>query len=117
MATNYVEYGKEMNAAMGKVGRALPEIMGGVMQMHKNVTSDGVLSAKTKALIATAVAVKADCDGCITRHVGEALQFGASSEEIMEAVGVAILLGGGPCVVSGAKAMTAMEQFMEAKKG
>jgi AhpD family alkylhydroperoxidase len=114
---NYLEYGKEIQTAMGKLHKEMPQIMGGIMQMHKNVTSDGVLTAKTKALIATAVSVRVDCEGCITRHIGEALQFGASREEIMEAVSVSILLGGGPGVVSAAKAMKAMEQMMEAQKG
>lgn len=116
MTTNYAEYAKEINMAMGKLHKQLPQIMGGVMQMHKDVTSDGTLDKKTKALIATAVSVKADCEGCITRHVGESLQFGATPDEIMEAVGVAILLGGGPCVVSGAKALAAIEQLSAAMK-
>ena len=51
------------------------------------------------------------CDGCIAFHVKHALNAGASSEEIIETIGVAILMGGGPSVVYGCEALQVLKQF------
>ncbi len=50
----------------------------------------GKLDAKTRELIALAVAISLRCDGCITVHTAEARKQGATEEEIAEALGVAI---------------------------
>jgi AhpD family alkylhydroperoxidase len=51
--------------------------------------AEGALPAKTKQLIAVAVAHVTQCPYCIRSHTGAALQQGASAEEIMEAIWVA----------------------------
>ncbi|NBD94914.1 MAG: carboxymuconolactone decarboxylase family protein [Gammaproteobacteria bacterium] len=80
-------------------------------QLHKTNASDGALSAKTKELIALGIAITVRCDGCIAFHVHDAIQAGASRAEIVEAIGVAILMGGGPSMVYGTEALSALEQF------
>lgn len=51
------------------------------------------------------------CDGCVAYHVHDALEAGASRDEIVEVIGVAVLMGGGPAVVYGSEALEAVEQF------
>jgi alkylhydroperoxidase/carboxymuconolactone decarboxylase family protein YurZ len=51
------------------------------------------------------------CDSSIAFQVKDALSSGGSSEEIMETIGVAIMMGGGPSVVYGCEAMEALSQF------
>jgi len=46
--------------------------------------------------------------------VRDALQAGASREEITETVGVAVMMGGGPAVVYGAEALEAPDQLLAA---
>lgn len=53
------------------------------------VFADGALPAKTKQLIAVAVAHVTQCPYCIRSHTGSALRHGATPEEIMEAIWVA----------------------------
>jgi AhpD family alkylhydroperoxidase len=53
------------------------------------VFADGALPAKTKQLIAVAVAHVTQCPYCITGHTDEARRAGATPEEIMEAAWVA----------------------------
>jgi AhpD family alkylhydroperoxidase len=65
---------------------------------------------KVKKLMALAIAVVVRCDGCISIHVYDALAAGATREEIIEAIGVAILMGGGPSVVYGNTSLEALEQ-------
>jgi AhpD family alkylhydroperoxidase len=67
-----------------------------------------------KELIAIAISISAGCEGCISYHTHNALGAGATRQEILETIGVAILMGGGPSMIYGAEAMDALDQF-EAK--
>jgi alkylhydroperoxidase/carboxymuconolactone decarboxylase family protein YurZ len=49
--------------------------------------------------------------GCIAYHVHDAVLAGASREEVVETIGVAILMGGGPAMMYGCEAMAAFEQY------
>lgn len=51
------------------------------------------------------------CDGCIAFHVHDAVKAGASRKEIVETIGVAVLMGGGPSVMYGCEALAALDQF------
>jgi AhpD family alkylhydroperoxidase len=55
----------------------------------QSVFAEGALSAKTKQLIAVAVAHVTQCPYCIRGHTHAAGQHGATAEEIMEAIWVA----------------------------
>jgi AhpD family alkylhydroperoxidase len=55
----------------------------------QSVFADGALPAKTKQLIAVAVAHVTQCPYCIRGHTKSALQHGAAPQEIMEAIWVA----------------------------
>jgi AhpD family alkylhydroperoxidase len=96
---------------MARYSKEIPDAMSGFMQLHKAGTSDGALSAKVKELIALGIAITVRCDGCIAFHVHDAIKAGANHEEIVDAIGVAILMGGGPSVVNGSLALEALEQF------
>ena len=66
------------------------------------------LDAKTPALIAIAVGVTRQCDGCITTHVHAARKQGATAAEIAEALGVGIAVNAGAALVFSARAMDAV---------
>jgi len=55
----------------------------------QSVFADGAIPAKTKQLIAVAVAHVTQCPYCIRGHTADALRHGATAEEVMEAVWVA----------------------------
>lgn len=55
----------------------------------QSVFAEGALSAKTKQLIAVAVAHVTQCPYCIRGHTHAAVRRGATAEEIMEAIWVA----------------------------
>jgi len=73
--------------------------------------TEGVLSIKNKELIALSIAITVRCDGCILFHVHDAVAAGGVRQEIVESIGVAILMGGGPSVVYGAEALDALDKF------
>jgi len=111
MFKDYSKRYNDLSRNMKTLGTRIPETMKGFSALHKASTAEGVLSSKTKELIALGIAITVRCDGCIAFHVHDSLQAGASSEEILETIGVAVLMGGGPSVVYGCEAMEALEEF------
>lgn len=114
MEKNYHEYNDFVRSLMQELGQDLPGPMGGFSQLHREASKDGALSTKFKELIALAIGITVRCDGCIAYHIADAIEAGASREEILETIGVAILMGGGPSVVYGSEAYRALQQFEEA---
>ncbi len=111
MIKNYPDHYATLNGLISEMSKAAPGTMAGFGQMHEQAISDGKLSSKVKELIALGIAICVRCDGCIAYHVHDALKSGACREEIVEAIGVAVLMGGGPSVVYGAEAFEALNQF------
>jgi AhpD family alkylhydroperoxidase len=113
MLNNYPENNERLRTAMGQLGVDSPDVMAGFVTLHKAATQEGKLSGKFKELIALAIAITVRCNGCIAFHVHDAMEAGASKEEIVETVGVAILMGGGPSLVYGIEALEAVKQFSD----
>ncbi len=111
MGKDYPRYFEHLQQLMGTMGKELPGPMQGFSQLHATSLKDGVLSTKTKELIALAIAIAVRCDGCISFHVHDALKAGVTRAEVFETIGVAILMGGGPAVVYGCEALEALDQF------
>ena len=88
--------------------------MSAFAQLSGTATAEGALSTKSKQLIALGIGVAVRCDGCIAYHLHDASRAGATRQEIMETIGVAILMGGGPAMVYGCEALEALEQFTSA---
>ncbi|MFN2124653.1 MAG: pyridoxal-phosphate dependent enzyme, partial [Candidatus Promineifilaceae bacterium] len=64
---------------------------------------------KVKELMALCIGITVRCDGCIMYHVNESLKAGATYDEIVETIGVAVMMGGGPSVMYGSEALAALE--------
>jgi AhpD family alkylhydroperoxidase len=69
------------------------------------------LDTKTKELVALGIAVATRCDACIAFHAEAAVRHGASRDEVMETMGMAIYMGAGPSVMYAAQAVEAYDQF------
>jgi AhpD family alkylhydroperoxidase len=61
--------------------------------------------------MALGIAVAIRCDNCIAYHVHDALKVGATRAEIVETLGVAMMMGGGPATMYACEAFEALEQF------
>jgi AhpD family alkylhydroperoxidase len=72
--------------------------------------ADGALTTSAKELIAVAISICDRCEPCIGYHLERALAAGASAEEAREAIGVAIMMGGGPAAVYAAKAGAILDE-------
>jgi AhpD family alkylhydroperoxidase len=91
----------------------IPAVFAAYGELNKAVFTDGALSAKTKELIALAIAVSRQCDGCIASHARGAARRGAIDDEVAEALGVAVLMNGGPGTVHAPRAHAAFREFTQ----
>lgn len=103
----------ELRAPTRELRRAIPEVFEGYRQLHDSAFAQGKLDPKTKELIALAIAVSKECDGCIAAHAHAAVRHGAVPEEAAETIGVAILMNGGPGTIYGARAYAAFREFYD----
>jgi AhpD family alkylhydroperoxidase len=110
----YPERYARLQRQFGRMGRAIPDEMAGFGQLHRAAVADGALPAKMRELIALAIGIAAHCEGCIAYHVHDALGAGATEEEVLDAIGVAVMMGGGPGAIYAAEAVQALEQFLAA---
>jgi AhpD family alkylhydroperoxidase len=74
-------------------------------------SKEGALSAKHKELMALGIAISSRCEGCIIHHVEAASRHGATREELVETVCVAVEMGGGPASVYGATALAVFDEI------
>ncbi len=72
----------------------IPDVMAPYSAFRKGVYKDGALSHKCKRLIALALGLQAGCTRCVIGQTKDAVEAGASKAEILEAVSVAIVMGG-----------------------
>ena len=77
-----------------KYWELLPDLGKAYEALTSEVYKEGTLDSKTKRLMALSVALTHGCRGCILFQTEQAIELGASVEEILEACSVAIALGG-----------------------
>lgn len=90
----------------------IPEVLQGYASLHHAAVAEGELPQRTKELIALAVAVALKCDGCIASHARALARLRVPRQEVAEALGVTILLTGGPGTVYGPRALEAFDEFV-----
>jgi AhpD family alkylhydroperoxidase len=112
VTTNYVLEHHHLEERLAQLARELPGPMSGFARLHKKAVEDGALAMKVKEMMALAISIVVGCDGCIAYHVHDAVKAGATRQELLETVGVALLMGGGPGSIYAAHAWDAIEQFL-----
>ncbi|WP_037568685.1 carboxymuconolactone decarboxylase family protein [Phaeacidiphilus oryzae] len=104
---------EELRRPSRELRHLIPEVYRGYHELHDSALAPGALDARTKELIALAIAVTRECDGCIAAHAHAAVAHGVGEQEVAEAMGVAILMNGGPGTVYGPRALAAFQEFAE----
>ena len=100
-------YLKQITSTIGQIATVSPDIVRGYRAISDAGQKTGKLDAKTRELISLAVAVTRQCDGCITVHTDAALKAGATKEELVEALGVAVAVNAGAALVYSARTLDA----------
>jgi AhpD family alkylhydroperoxidase len=104
----------DLRAPYRELSQAIPDVMAGYAALSGAAMAEGVLTAKTKELIALAISITRECDGCISAHARGAARRGATVAEVTEMIGVAISLNGGPGTVWGPRALAAFHEYATA---
>jgi len=87
------------------------ETYGDFVTMEASTYKDGHLSKMYKELIAIGISIRINCESCLEWHIKQALDDGASREQVIEAIDVGIEMGGGPATVSSRFAMKVLEYY------
>ncbi|MFM9033343.1 MAG: carboxymuconolactone decarboxylase family protein [Mycobacterium sp.] len=89
----------------------IPDVYRAFNELSASALADGALPARVKELMALAIGVVHGCDGCVASHARGAARAGATAPETAEAIGVAIMMHGGPATIYGARAFAAFTEF------
>lgn len=111
MVKDWTQLAGDLGAAIAQLRSGIPDVMKGFGAIDSALYKDGALEVKTKELIALALGVASRCDGCLAFHAKAAVKYGATREEVMEVLGMAIYMGGGPSVMYAALALEAYDQW------
>lgn len=79
------------------------------LDMEEAAFRDGRLDKRSKELVAFGISVVIDCESCMQWHLSQAQKAGASREQVLEALEVALEMGGGPATVAARFALKALE--------
>ena len=101
----------ELRQPARELREQIPGVYDGYQATSAAVLVDGALDAKTEELIALAIAVSKQGDGCIASHARRAARRGATTEEVAEALGVTIMMNGGPGTGRAPRVFAAFREF------
>ena len=101
---------KEANTLLKKLDS---KVYKAFLAMEKATFCDGALSRKNKELIAVAIGVITNCESCMQWHIEQAKKEGATIEEVLEAIEVAMEMGIGPATVNARFALEVMKENYE----
>ncbi|RCW80770.1 carboxymuconolactone decarboxylase family protein [Paracoccus lutimaris] len=100
-----------MNARAAALYKADPKTMAAFRGLMTAAGREGRISPAMKELIALAVAIGRGCEDCVIFHTSEARSHGASRDELLEVLAVAIEMSGGPGTVYAAKSLAAFDEL------
>lgn len=84
-------------------------VLGPLDHLHRQALQSGSLSKKSKELIALATAIAAGSETSIVYHLHNALEAGASHQEIGETLDVTMVTLGEPAVIHSSQILKALE--------
>ena len=102
---------QELNKAYEMMSIHAPNYFRDFIGFFDSAQRTGILSEKLKELISIALAINAHCLPCIALHVSNAIDCGATKQEILEASEVAVLMGGSPSFVYIKNVLDACDEF------
>lgn len=100
----------ELSAPAIALRALIPDVMRGYGELSRAAMSPGEVPVATKELLAMVIAITRECDGCIVSHARSAVRAGVTRQALAEAIGVAIVMNGGPGTVWGPRALRAFDE-------
>ena len=90
-----------------------PDLAVAIKELDRIMVTDGALDRKTKRLIAMACVATRMCEDCVYAQARTAANYGATKEEIVEAMHVAVICGGVPTWSVAKKGLTQIFNELE----
>jgi AhpD family alkylhydroperoxidase len=103
MMLGWNAYRDQINSAVREMAAANPDIVRAYAGFNQANAESTRIDAKTRELIALGVAVTLRCDGSINVHTDTAIKAGATKEEVVDTLGVAIMVNAGAAMVYSAR--------------
>lgn len=111
MSQSFPDLIDDLNAAIGTLRAGAPDPMRAFSGLAREALKPGALDVRTKELIAIGIAVATRCDGCVGFHAKAAIKAGATREEVLETLSMAIYMGAGPSMIYAAEALRAFDEL------
>lgn len=105
----------EIREGVALGSEAMPSTVKAFLDLEQSVgTNYGAFDAKTRELMILAQAVRSPCKYCIVLHCYNAIELGATKEEIYDAASISIPFGGAKTFAYACTYLTdAVETFMK----
>ena len=107
------QFAATRDASSGKLDAARGADPHGFLELESRAFAPGALSRKAKELIATGISVSMDCATCMEWHISACAASGATSHEVLEAIEVGMVLGGGRATVAGRVALLVLADVFD----
>ncbi len=92
------------------------EVYQSFVNMEQNTYKNGSLSRLQKEMIAIGISIVQNCESCMEWHIKQAIDIGASEDEILEAIEVGIEMSGGPGTVAARFALNVLDYYRQLDK-
>lgn len=110
------EFLEEFDRDRERIAQVLPEPNQMFIKLLASIRKQRVLPTKVKELIALGISVAIGCETCIITHTRAAMRYGATPEEIAEAISVALFMRGGQAYAYIPIALNAAEELKDTIK-
>ena len=110
----YSHAADQVLAGLALLREGAPEVAKAFGGLSIAATAAKSIDTKTKELTALAIGIAVHCEGCVAFHTRAAFKAGASRQEVIETVALAVYMGGGPAVVYGGDALRAFDEYAAA---
>lgn len=110
MRSDIAKLKKEVTNRINEYKKVAPEVAKSFWGLIQTCEKNRGLDLKVKELIALAIAISSRCDDCIVAHIPTYIKAGGTREELLEMIGVAVYMGGGPAMMYGTHALQAFDE-------
>ena len=111
MSDSFTQQADAVLAGLAMIREGAPEAAKAFGALSMAATASKALDTKTKELMALAIGMAVHCQGCVAFHTRAAFTAGATRQEVVETVALAVHMGGGPAVVYGGDALRAFDEY------
>ena len=109
--------GEHPESLFGELRRLTPKVTGGILRTREAAYKDGTVAGRHKLLAALAISIALRCEPCIRAYVKMAVDRGATQNELIEFLNVAMAMQGCPGEEWALKAYAMYKEYTSGQAG